>query len=105
MRKSFPQYDVLRSLVKSPAKGAHLVTSSAAQGLDSLRCAWQPGQGLRQGPQLTSIVAAHRDFPQYDALRSLDKAPVKGPSFREWAQANRDALIAQLNKATPPRGA
>lgn len=40
----------------------------------------------------------YRDFSAYDDLRPLSGAVYQGPTFREWAAGNREALVAALNK-------
>lgn len=40
----------------------------------------------------------YREFPNYYDLRNPKDAIYQGPTFREWAIENRDALIEALNK-------
>ena len=40
----------------------------------------------------------YRDFSAYDDLRPLSGTVYQGPTFREWAADNKEALVAALNK-------
>ncbi|KAK9826178.1 hypothetical protein WJX81_004436 [Elliptochloris bilobata] len=40
----------------------------------------------------------YRDFDTYDKLRPVEETIFRGPSFREWAVDNREALLAALNE-------
>ena len=39
-----------------------------------------------------------RDFSAHEDLRPLSETVYQGPTFREWANANKEALVAALNK-------
>ena len=40
-----------------------------------------------------------RDFTAHEDLRPLSQTVYQeGPTFREWATANKEALVAALNK-------
>jgi hypothetical protein len=39
----------------------------------------------------------YRLFPKYNELRNPKDTIYQGPTFREWAHENRDALTAKVN--------
>ncbi len=47
---------------------------------------------------LAAMFRYYREFNNSDDLRNPKDAIYQGPTFREWAATNRDALVAALNK-------
>lgn len=46
--------------------------------------------------ELANMYSYYRQWKYYDELRPLDKRIVSGPTFKEWAEANKDALKKKL---------
>ena len=55
----------------------------------------KPGCGAED---IGAMFRYYRDFSAYDDLRPLSEAVYQGPTFREWATANKEALVAALSK-------
>ncbi len=43
--------------------------------------------------------AALRDWKLYDALRPMSQSPIKGPTFKAWAMAHKNELLALIPQA------
>ena len=47
---------------------------------------------------LAAMFRYYRVAPTYSELRDPKRTIYQGPTFREWATANRDALTAKVNQ-------
>ncbi|GAQ79013.1 hypothetical protein KFL_000220470 [Klebsormidium nitens] len=55
------------------------------------------------GADLANIYVFLRDFPFHDESRSVSAAHAiyKGPTFRQWAEQNREALLRVMSQSSP----
>ena len=48
--------------------------------------------------ELSNMFAYFREFPYFDHLRPIDQRIAAGPSYKEWAEARREQLLANFEE-------
>ncbi len=48
---------------------------------------------------LTNMFAYYSKWNYYDQLRPLSERLVSGPTFKEWAEAHRDAIKSKIESS------